>query len=670
MAAQDVKLFFVAYEIMSDGDGEVSALVLILLGALRRGMDVRNELQAAGIVKMDERPSKNQKVMALQVEYEKLRDFDDLYEKSNKFTLECVENWPQKGESPRRTIDCFNNTFDGSKLFDLRNALLRLYPRLREFDHSVSNNVIHNYLSEHEILKLHVTNIYKWPTNGDGNCGYHGMLQIIVETYAVNLIAKKRSNSVSCSGEQEKNKCLSRMEASIATLGFNKFLLIEKAIQNRQKGYITWDRHIINQLRTIMLVLFGTPQTKEELEQYKEIYLGITDDKISHNAWLSQSTAMHIVDKFGLSVTCVNSIPDNSVDNNPHPFIVKLETSCVRDQRENAHMAFLSTDGTHFTYAEPNNSLGQELHDSYIESINNALLQAIQKRPTAAGGADPSQSSLQPPVPLPMPVSLPYDASNQTPKGPLKWLYGVKNGTMESAIRGSGLCIIHALFMGYIQASGILNIRTPSDAVQIFRRHVSTSTNSLLDMQLFDWTDETTRKSSKTAWLAKLGWTNPQRISVDSIQTVRDYLLNVVLHWPSQISFQEEYLDTEMSLFAAFFDVKITYGQDRSKPNYIGSGTYEVFICSNGGHYELFLREPPSEAVRAYQKQSFEGFKGAVPQLQQNCIIDLSKAVGMHENPLLRNLFKKTENGAIANPVQLNTKTEELKNYATNASQT
>ena len=297
---------------------------------------------------------------------------------------------------------------------------------------------------------------------------------------------------------------------------------------------------------------------------------------------------------------------------------------------------------------------------------SNIMHEALEPSGTAGGADSWTHGSLQP-------VPLPYDAFNQTPKEPLKWLYGVKNGTdMESAIRGSGLCIIHALFMGYIQASGITYIRTPSDAVQIFRRRVLSSTNSLLNMQLMEFYQDGIREYEKTAWLAKLGWTNPKRISVDSIQTVEDYLLNVVLHWPSQISIQEEYSETVLSLFADFFDVKITYGQSRGLPNYIGSGTHEVFIWSDGGHYELFLREPPSEAVRAYQKQSFEGFKGAVPQLQQNCIIDLSKAVGMHKDPLLRNLFKKMANdsGAIATPVQLNKKTEMMKNFATSVSDT
>jgi hypothetical protein len=92
-------------------------------------------------------------------------------------------------------------------------------------------------------------------TSGDGNCGWHAILQGIVETYVEYFQMAQTSEAVGIAWAIDDFKHLKKFieQSSSGTYAFTKEEILRAAYQNNKTGYINFPRKMINKLRQYLL---------------------------------------------------------------------------------------------------------------------------------------------------------------------------------------------------------------------------------------------------------------------------------------------------------------------------------------------------------------------------------------------------------------------------------
>ena len=188
-------------------------------------------------------------------------------------------------------------------------------------------------------------------TNPDGNCGYHGILQGLFETYY--LLG---------------NKCNKNLKDFVEKIKVDHNIL-KIIIENREKGYISIPRKIINEFRQFLLDIEYFDDDKDTEEIRKSISGGINNSKksIDRDYYINELVIAAITEIFEIPIFCFLEKRDQET---------KKITAIINPSRDNifgaGHVIFMFNENDpksvgHFTI------LTTTLQD-YDKNIMNCLL--------------------------------------------------------------------------------------------------------------------------------------------------------------------------------------------------------------------------------------------------------------------------------------------------------
>ena len=223
------------------------------------------------------------------------------------------------------------------------------------------------------LKKTTSTKFTKIETDPDGNCGYHGLLQGLFETYY--LLGDKTNDYLKKFIKEIKEKLQVDPKEIVAN--------------NRRNNYITIPREIINHFRRFILDLIDPKKKmpdgssihyferddevphfiwddkkekyskkrkpvksiKENIKKNNEIYAniegGITDtSSILKVNWLREEVIARLIIIFGISIHAYLTYTDRITDRD---FITLVPNSC-EGIKNCGHIIFMVNNGNHFTY--------------------------------------------------------------------------------------------------------------------------------------------------------------------------------------------------------------------------------------------------------------------------------------------------------------------------------
>ena len=279
--------------------------------------------------------------------------FEHLWRLSDEFKSETVTKWPKDTEGERTTMSCIDSMFGGSRAENQRKKeeVIRYFPQLRTLIEkkitTPAKNIIYTQLTESEIADLTVNQLKIHQTSDDGNCGYHAMLQTVLQTFVVYVIKYKTDTEA---------KCYKKMTSNIESLAGRTKKTVTELVQNarimRSSAVPTkFDRDIINALKEMMLEVIAADDNYPLDQKFKttsRIEGGIHDaPTIDPKNWMTQHDLWLINNMFGMHVIVIQT-----VDSNLGYFL----PDCMHNPngRDFEHVSFLCNNGVHFEHASPN----------------------------------------------------------------------------------------------------------------------------------------------------------------------------------------------------------------------------------------------------------------------------------------------------------------------------